>query len=366
MKIVATNSLFFIIFLIFFLINQNDGKILTKIQAEDENPKLPLSSVIVTFSSGHSYDPLFKNVKQKAQGRVVIYEANLDKLEKLLEAFKYSRFPKYNHPFENTFKELLDDISQVEPHSVAINFECCSKLVHKFPNTQKTNELIKYFLDRSFMLMFSDFSVKSLIRNWDEGLFGSNPFVITGDCADSMNLHFKKEDLINSPSSQLQMLGELSISEDVQLHLLPGTIIFTIDQNKIDKESYHLNLLTLASDYKSEKIEQRAPPIEFHGKTGTIGHVMLRFSSGGIMLLSAGHWIELKNINVDRDSLKKASQSYYGENNEYLNEIESISSSNLLSNSEKRQRFQDLAIQFIQQSSPSRYTKTKLNIKNEL
>lgn len=35
-------------------------------------------------------------------------------------------------------------------------------------------------IDKKFLCMFSDFSLKALINDWDASLLGPNPFVKTG------------------------------------------------------------------------------------------------------------------------------------------------------------------------------------------
>jgi len=40
--------------------------------------------------------------------------------------------------------------------------------------------MIKFFVDKGFFLMFSDFSLKALIKQWQENIMGPNPFVKIG------------------------------------------------------------------------------------------------------------------------------------------------------------------------------------------
>jgi len=44
---------------------------------------------------------------------------------------------------------------------------------------------------------------------------------------------------------------------------------------------------------------------EVDGKKGTIGHVMVTYKSGGIMILSAGHWVELSRLDVNFENLER-------------------------------------------------------------
>lgn len=57
--------------------------------------------------------------------------------------------------------------------------------------------------------MFSDFSLKCLIQNWDEKYLGPNPFLMDkkGYNDKIVTLNFNPESLKKSPSAQLQLLG---------------------------------------------------------------------------------------------------------------------------------------------------------------
>merc|ERR1712150_221570 len=47
---------------------------------------------------------------------------------------------------------------------------------------------------------------------------------------------------------------------------------------------------------------------------GLAGHVALAYPSGGILLTSAGHWVELQRVKTDEKSFFKAMASEYGTN----------------------------------------------------
>lgn len=74
-------------------------------------------------------------------------------------------------------------MKEVEPDCVVFNWECCECYTNKkFPEgKEKIFTFVKGAIERGNMCMFSDFSLKALINQWDEqsGL-GPNPFVITG------------------------------------------------------------------------------------------------------------------------------------------------------------------------------------------
>lgn len=58
--------------------------------------------------------------------------------------------------------------------------------------------------------MFSDFSLKALIKEWDENVLGPNPFEKVGETSTPIKLKFDKQTLLDSPSSQLQAVAQLS------------------------------------------------------------------------------------------------------------------------------------------------------------
>lgn len=57
------------------------------------------------------------------------------------------------------------------------------------------------------MAMFSDFSLKALISDWNADLLGPNPFVQTGETSNSIEMKFNPGDLKECPSAQLQIVG---------------------------------------------------------------------------------------------------------------------------------------------------------------
>ena len=57
--------------------------------------------------------------------------------------------------------------------------------------------------------MFSDFSLKALINEWDVQLLGRNPFKRTGNISGITTLKFNPSTLKECPSTQLQLLGDL-------------------------------------------------------------------------------------------------------------------------------------------------------------
>ena len=46
---------------------------------------------------------------------------------------------------------------------------------------------------------------------------------------------------------------------------------------------------------------------------GTAGHVLLKYRSGGMMLVSATHWMELTNVNADEADVAQVLPQRQGE-----------------------------------------------------
>ncbi len=110
---------------------------------QNDNPDLPVVSVIVTFYKGGSYDNLFRSVSQKASegGQVVVYSASLDVVD---EIYKYltQEVVDFNNPpqpaeqhsepvkedgyHSQLIKQMMKEIKDLEPDCVLFNFECCS------------------------------------------------------------------------------------------------------------------------------------------------------------------------------------------------------------------------------------------------
>lgn len=61
--------------------------------------------------------------------------------------------------------------------------------------------------------MFSDFSLKALINQWNSEILGPNPFVKVDDTNTDILLKFDKDRLLQSPSSQLQAVANLAASD---------------------------------------------------------------------------------------------------------------------------------------------------------
>lgn len=79
--------------------------------------------------------------------------------------------------------------------------------------------------------MFSDFSLKALIKEWDKDVLGVNPFVQVGETSTPIQLRFNKNQLLRSSSTQLQAAAELSEDNLITVNVMGGTITYAVDSS---------------------------------------------------------------------------------------------------------------------------------------
>jgi len=110
-------------------------------------------------------------------------------------------------------KRLTESLKQVDPDCVVINWECSSGYSNKAFTEGADNlfQFLKKVIDRGHMAMFSDFSLKALVSQWNEkyGL-GPNPFVQTQEHTGPFVIKFNPGVLKECPSAQLQMVGDMT------------------------------------------------------------------------------------------------------------------------------------------------------------
>jgi hypothetical protein len=157
---------------------------------------------------GNSYDPLFSRVPQKSTPgtRVIVYHCNYDNLELISEEL---RGIKSRKPI---ISRILNEMAEIDSDCTIFNWECCSSLENiSFPNSSEFNmRTLRLILDKKHMAMFSDFSLKALIKYWDSSLLGPNPFLFLKEFGGNFKLGFNKTAISQCPSSQLQTIASLS------------------------------------------------------------------------------------------------------------------------------------------------------------
>lgn len=367
------------------------------------NQDLHVLSVIITILSEDSYDKIFTKIPQTSpEGRVAVFQINPYALRYFNKKFEdpnfifEEEFVNNNNTFVENFSEIFDYLTNIEPECVLFNYECCGGVgdLMSFPEKSETLKLIDFSIKKGFYFMFSDFSLKTLLFDWDENILGKNPFKEFGENNKFYEMKFDPETLKNSDSEQLKTVGNLCPKGELTIKVMGGTIVFGLDKDLIDKEKYDLKVLTIMDNLNSltfkndekyankkvtrkeidrmikESIEKNGDKDEI-GKLlvklelkeneitreikGVIGHVVLNYKSGGKIFLSAGHWIKLSKVNVDLEDLKLVSKNIYS--NAYDDEIEEIENDANCSNEVKREKYSQLASQVIKKSANCKYSK---------
>ena len=158
------------------------------------------------------------------------------------------------------------------------------------------------------MAMFSDFSLKTLIATWDEETLGPKPLEKVGTTSSEVDLRFKNEDLQRSPSAQLQIIGDLAENGHLNVHTLGGTIVYGVDSEREETEKYELQVLTIASNNRVDgRYSSKIGEYE-----GAAGHVLLSYPSGGKILTSMVHWIELLKVDTSEKTFFEVARQRYG------------------------------------------------------
>lgn len=159
--------------------------------------------------------------------------------------------------------------------------------------------------------MFSDFSLKALIKDWDKALLGPNPFVKVGEFSGKLILSFDCSPLKHSPSAQLAIVGNLSDTDEghgsVHMNAMSGTIAYTItdaaaellDLN--DARPYTVQVLTVAEELSNanytSKLIQRCIEKNWNvcsssGVRGLAGHVLISYPPSQMNLRRTGEYGE--------------------------------------------------------------------------
>jgi hypothetical protein len=201
------------------------------------------------------------------------------------------------------------------------------------------------------MTMFSDFSLKSLMIDWDVKLLGLNPFIRLAESHSFINLKFKPDVLEKCPSSQLKMVGQLCDKGRASLKALDSTIVFTVNNSKVDASKYQLQILTIVTETGGYEIGWQYSLHEIDGKRGTVGHALIKYHNGCTILVSAGHWIELSKLDVNVFHLEKVADKFGGN---FSKQFKSIKNSKQSEN-QKSIQYNKMANQMVMMSAPCNY-----------
>jgi len=143
------------------------------------------------------------------------------------------------------------------------------------------------------------------------------------------------------------------------VHALGGTIAFSVNHSAKQTQQYTLEIMTVAirlGGCDATTMVQENTTCVVGDHKGAAGHVMLHYATGGKLLVSAGHWIELARLDVSSESLLRVAESNYGA--EMKSQI-SCELSSARSGVEREQVVQRYAAQFVQQSAPCQYSSSK-------
>eukprot|EP01060_Flectonema_neradi_P026368 TRINITY_DN352_c3_g1_i1.p1 TRINITY_DN352_c3_g1~~TRINITY_DN352_c3_g1_i1.p1 ORF type:complete len:384 (+),score=76.32 TRINITY_DN352_c3_g1_i1:75-1226(+) len=335
---------------------------ISKISQPDDDKDFPTVAVIVNITAGSSYDPLFSQQPQKVpEGKVAVYSVSHGSLPLLLkysgEKIPSSDIQEVDDTVLGLVDQLLADISSVNADSVVFNFECCSSCSDTSVGTQPAYfyKFVKFMLDAKHMVMCSDFSLKGLIGTWDAEVMGPCPVAKVGEFSSSCTLRFNCQELKDGPSAQLATVADLCVNGEANVKAMGGTILFNVLSPLPKTDEYEVSVLTVmtAADGSRPASSPAATYISRDDYTGVAGHVALTYKSGGVLLLSAGHWIELARLDTSLDNLKEAVINQMGEQ-EYANWNMAYNAAPV---AEQECMMQQKAAECVWASAPCKYSK---------
>lgn len=330
-----------------------------------------LAAVVVSIRSGGSYDDLFCRVKQKAaEGmRVACYlvqNHSTEELKSIVEG-------EGGGEEDNVAAQMRADIAMVDPAAVVFNWECCGGCSgDTFSSGHAPTTLMAALISKGYMVMVSDFSLGALIKHWDTATLGANPFKKVGEFSQQLTLRFDPATLLAcEDSAQLQMLGELCASGEAHVHAMGGTKAFTVDK-RITPEAHpeecahgwtDVEVLTIVTALGGKepsaftRDEDELCSVGEH--KGLAGHVVMRYPSGGRLLASCPHWIELSKLDVNAEQLLQVAEARYGVQyaSSMRREMERFGGG--AAGRKKRKSYvASSACKFVQQSVPAKYSKS--------
>ena len=330
----------------------------------------PPCAVIVTIFASSSYDALFRDVQQQSpdeESSIAVFQMDYNTIPLYLQYVaargdvNTTMMPQATI---DAIKDVVEAIDKVDPESVVFNFECCGHCSESGfairDDAHNVMELLQENINRGFMTMFGDFSVKALIATWDPAVLGPAPFDRESrSCSSSMLLAFDSAKLLECPSAQLQNVGKLHEGiNTAELHCLSGTVVFSLktdlDSQLKKNPAYSYDVLTIATKIDHRPVTEGRLSVDRH--RGHAGHVLLTYNNAakGKILVSAGHWIELSQMGAETERVFSAMREQYGADYEQQlrQEYESAGSEEARSS-----LVQKNCRQLVQSSAPCKYSK---------
>jgi len=333
--------------------------------ASGSGEQAKLVGVVVNISEGTSFDENFREVEPVTVPgeRISTYSMLCCDVGRLHDLLNGDQKPP---AAPSTWAELLEDIQSVPADGVTLNWECCSGCSDQgFPRSRgatraqaPTMLLAGLAVNRGFTIMFSDFSLKALIAEWSEEHLGPNPFSrLRQGCTGQMVLEFLPAELqVKEVPQQLQVVGELCAEQGkAAVKAMSDTILYTLNPSRAATELYVLKVLTVVSEVSgglampdAMKCSVGDGPDE---KRGAAGHVTLTYASGGQLVASAGHWIELSRLDTTEEQVAQVAARNFGAEmrTQYESELAQFSSAQ-----ERYDCSQRYSKMMVQQSVPTR------------
>lgn len=338
------------------------SQITFKESKEEEKPVVV--AVIVTILSGTSFDPLYDSIPQESpEGIVSVYKVSYSVLPMIEQALVLEKeFAQEDlHVGIDDFNKMIREIRNIDASAVVFNWECCDgcSLQH-FPDQSYSLKFARFAISRGSKIIFSDFSLKALIKTWtncqdSEFVFflGPCPLITVGESGKTISLRFDTEKVKDCQNTQLEIVGALVGEKEAHVHALGGTIVFSVDLSKTDASEVPYELILLSIDTASDG---GMYSLSIGEHRGSAGHVLLKYSSGGTMLLSKGHWIELVKLDTSVEDVIRVARANYGD--AFAGQLEVECNSGSLQ--EQAEAVQTWAKRIVQSNAPTKASKSKL------
>ncbi|PRP87540.1 hypothetical protein PROFUN_00751 [Planoprotostelium fungivorum] len=279
--------------------------------AEDKTK--PLMAVIVTISSGNSYDQLFQQQKQTPPegGRVSLWSLPLNR--KNMEDLRTSLDDQQNIPA--SLRELFDDLQQVPSSFAVFNFESVDVAWNKDLVLKLTDWPSPRPADSSTM--------------WDPKIMGICPFKQVSKYSSNCELRFSSGILRECPSAQLVTVGQLCEGGEAHVHAMGGTIAYAPLKGVNLTAAPTLQILTVLTKANGCKPNITSDDCElatirehkgYRVETVSAGPY---YHTGGNLLLSLCHWVELSHLSTTEEDVFKAFAANQGA--AYVQERDTVS-----------------------------------------
>merc|ERR1712137_1367362 len=151
---------------------------------------------------------------------------------------------------------------------------------------------------------------------------GPNPFIqLPTGCNSQFKIEFFPTQLQQEGvPQQLQVVGDLCTENGFAVvQAMSNTILYTLKPDRKGTSRYTLNVLTVVSEHDGGRLSEDRQKCSIVSessdvmKSGFAGHVMLNYDSGGQLVTSMGHWIELTRINTSLEAVLRVAQHNFGQ-----------------------------------------------------